>query len=276
MKDIYFLGGLPRSGNTLLAALLNQHPDIYCSPLSPLLQAIGSMEDVRNSEEAKIVDFESNISNGIKAYVSEFYKDCNKPVVIDRYKGWGTKQSIFLLYKYVTDKPKVIFTVRDIPSILSSFINILGQEPTTYVDAALRASSILPYGIQSQDDLRCEWLMNNQIQVAMVALTELLKIGIPVLLIEYDDLIENPQQQLNNVYKFLSLPKYQNNLTDINKIEIENLSIVNLPEDLHTVRKQISKTSLSPSSNLSKFILDKYSGLEFWRVLKPQEKVTND
>ena len=265
MKDIYFLGGLPRSGNTLLSALLNQHPNIYCSPLSPLLQAIDSMENINNLEEAQIVNFDSNVSNAIRAYVSGFYSEVDKPVVIDRCKGWGTKQSIFLSYKYITNKPKVIFTVRDIPSILSSFINILGTEPTSYVDNALRVSKVSAYGSQVQNDLRCEWLMSNQIQASLVSLTELLQIGIPVLLIEYDNLVSNPQGELDKVYKFLDLPEYKNNLIDIKKIEIENLSIVNLPDKLHTVRKQISKTSLIPKDNLPKLILDKYLGLEFWR-----------
>lgn len=265
LKDIYFLGGLPRSGNTLLSALLNQHPDIYSSPLSPLLQAIDSMENIKNSEEAQIVDFDSSITSAIKGYVNGFYSDCSKPVVIDRCKGWGTKQSMFLSYKYITDKPKVIFTVRDIPSILSSFINILGTEPTSYVDDALRVLKVYAYGNQSQNDLRCEWLMNNQIQASMVALTELLQIGVPVLLIEYDDLVDNPQGELNKIYKFLNLPQYKNNLTDIKKVETENLNIAHLPDELHTVRKQISKTSLTPKDNLPKSILDKYSGLEFWR-----------
>ena len=36
MKTYHLLAGLPRSGNTLLSAILNQNPDIYSSPLSPI------------------------------------------------------------------------------------------------------------------------------------------------------------------------------------------------------------------------------------------------
>ena len=35
---IFFLSGLPRSGNTLLASLLNQNPDIACTPNSIVLE----------------------------------------------------------------------------------------------------------------------------------------------------------------------------------------------------------------------------------------------
>ncbi len=44
MKTLYFLGGLPRSGSTLLGSLLNQHPDIYVSPTSPLGDVVTDIE----------------------------------------------------------------------------------------------------------------------------------------------------------------------------------------------------------------------------------------
>jgi sulfotransferase len=37
MKQFYFLSGLPRSGSTVLAAILNQHPDMHTSSTSGLL-----------------------------------------------------------------------------------------------------------------------------------------------------------------------------------------------------------------------------------------------
>ena len=36
-KTYYFMGGLPRTGITLLSALLNQNPDIYVGTTSPIL-----------------------------------------------------------------------------------------------------------------------------------------------------------------------------------------------------------------------------------------------
>ena len=37
MKTYFFLSGLPRSGSTLLSSILNQNPDIYCSPEQSLI-----------------------------------------------------------------------------------------------------------------------------------------------------------------------------------------------------------------------------------------------
>ena len=40
MKKLYFLSGLPRSGSTVLAGILNQHPDVHASSTSGLLDML--------------------------------------------------------------------------------------------------------------------------------------------------------------------------------------------------------------------------------------------
>ena len=36
-KQFYFMAGLPRSGSTMLSAILNQNSKIYSGPSSPIL-----------------------------------------------------------------------------------------------------------------------------------------------------------------------------------------------------------------------------------------------
>lgn len=266
MRDIYFLGGLPRSGNTLLSALLNQNPDIYVSPLSPLLDNVQGIEKTLNVHEASLsFDFESKTVAGLKHYVQGFYSDIKKPIVIDRNKRWGNKESIFTAIKYFTKTPKIIYTVRDIPSILTSFISLVNDTENNFIDKSLREMAIKPYGKQTQNDLRCDWLFNGQISTGLVTLTELLQIQIPVCLVEYDDLVANPQKELNDIYDFLELPHFINNVDNVEKYEKENLTNAGLPDSLHDVRKKVEKISLDPKSVLSPKTLQKYSDLEFWR-----------
>jgi hypothetical protein len=40
---MYFLSGLPRSGSTVLAALLNQRNDIHVTPTSGLIDIFGAV-----------------------------------------------------------------------------------------------------------------------------------------------------------------------------------------------------------------------------------------
>ena len=80
-KTYHFLSGLPRSGNTLLSAILNQNPDIYSSPLSPVS---GFMWDYRSSYQVEQIN--RNKENRLRAdkvlnsFIENFYNDIKKKV----------------------------------------------------------------------------------------------------------------------------------------------------------------------------------------------------
>lgn len=266
MKNLYFLGGLPRSGNTLLSSILNQNPNIFVSPSSPILNTLFTIDNLlKTSEETQVVDFEKNMQMGLKNFVNGFYSEIKKPIVIDRCKIWGNKESIYMLYKYIDNNPKIIFTVRDISDIIASFLNLIKDDDNNFIDNILFQINSRSYGNQTQDELRADWLMTNQIQNTMIALTDLIQLGIPVCIIEYKNLIESPQKELDKIYRFLEIDRYQHDFDNIVKIEEEDLGKIGLPEDLHSVNKNINKNPKSQDYALDESIIKKYSNLEFWR-----------
>jgi len=262
---IYFLGGLPRSGNTLLSSILNQNPSVYSSPISPLLNNLVSLKAQSSLENNLVADFSTNSEQAIKTYVNGFYQNCDKPIILDRNKGWGSKESMMFAYQFMPNQPKIVFTVRDIPSILTSFISLVGDEPVSYLDNEIRQYGIRPYGKQNQDDLRCDLLMNGQIGSCLATLDEALKIQSPLHLVEYDDLVSKPQETLDGIYDFLEIDKWTHDFENVKKLEIETLESAGLPSNLHDVRPQVNKKSLNPKEVLSELTLHKYSQLEFWR-----------
>ena len=64
-KTYHFLAGLPRSGNTLLSAILNQNPDIYSTPLSPLPTFMWDFANSANNSE----QVNRNVENKIKTEI---------------------------------------------------------------------------------------------------------------------------------------------------------------------------------------------------------------
>ena len=51
MKDYYFISGLPRSGSTLLSAILKQNSEFYADIGSPLLRIVeNTIEFISGSE----------------------------------------------------------------------------------------------------------------------------------------------------------------------------------------------------------------------------------
>jgi hypothetical protein len=83
-------------------------------------------------------------------------------------------------------------------------------------------------------------------------------------IVEYNDLISKPEETMYGIYKFLELPNYKHDFSDIQKIESDNDAVLGLPKDLHCIRKSLSR-SLTSIDVLSDYIKHKYSNMEFWR-----------
>jgi sulfotransferase len=265
-KNYHFLAGLPRSGNTLLSALLNQNPDIYSTPLSPLPTFM--WEFAKTSENMEQVN--RNVENKIKteiflsSFFDNYYKEIEKPVVIDRDKMWGTPANLELVKKYVTPNPKIIFTVRDILEIIASFIKMNPE----YLKNDIQNKGYFMSNYRSTKDTICEHLMspNSEIDKGFLSLASAFypeNKGI-FHIVEYNDLISNPHETMNQIYDFLEMPHFEHNFKKIEKQEQDNDEAVGLPKDLHNVRKSLSQSSTNLDV-LSDYIRHKYSNMEFWR-----------
>lgn len=264
---IYFLGGLPRSGNTLLSSILNQNPIIHSSQSSPLIPSIMELHHKRYNEGLSISgDFELNFVNGIKEFVNGFYSNINKPVIIDRNKEWGRIDTIELAKLYISKNPKIIFSVRNILEILSSFINILG-DGHSYIDQMANDFGFKKYGKLTQNDIRCDFLMSPSGHVfrCLDALSQALNSGYNIHLVDYDKLISSPVSTMSDIHSFLEIDSYEYNFNNIKKIEVDKDSLAGLPENMHYVRPKLEKTSMPYQNTLSDYVIGKYSNLEFWK-----------
>jgi sulfotransferase len=265
-KKIHFLSGLPRTGNTLLSALLNQNPVIYSSPLSPLstlmwdyVKSCNFTDTINRNKEN-----EDRALRVLSSFHNNFYEDINKPIIIDREKDWGTPGNLSLIKQYVTPTPKIIFTVRNILEIVASFVKM----DSNYLKNKVIDSNNYINNYRTQKDIIAENLMapNGDIDKALLSLSSaFLKENEGIFhIVEYNDLISEPEKTMDGIYTFLEMPKYEHNFRKIEKIEKDNNEILGLPKDLHEIRKSLSKSSTS-TDILSDYIRHKYSNMEFWR-----------
>jgi sulfotransferase len=264
-KTYHFLAGLPRSGNTLLSAILNQNQDIYSTPLSPvsgLMWAYRNSYDIESINRNKENKLRSEIL--LSSFMDNFYKDVEKPIVIDREKMWGTPANLDLIKEYITPTPKIIFTVRDVLDIISSFVKM----DSDYLKANTINSNYFSNNYRSPKDAIAEYLMapNGDIDKALLSLSSAFYPENKGMfhIVEYNDLVSKPEETMSGIYKFLELPEYQHNFEKIEKVETDNDEAAGLPKNLHDVRKSISKSTTS-SDILSDYIKHKYSNMEFWR-----------
>lgn len=265
-KTYHFLAGLPRSGNTLLSAILNQNPDIYSTPLSPLPNLMWSYIDSCNSMEhiSRNQENETRAKELLSSFFDTFYKGINKPVIIDREKDWGTPANLDLIKRFVTPTPKIIITVRDILEIIASFLAM----DADYLKNDTANSGAFINNYRSPKDSIAEFLMkpNGDIDKALLGLSSAFypeNKGI-FHIVEYNDLILKPEETMSGIYKFLELPDYKHNFKKIEKVESDDDAKLGLPSNLHDIRKSLSNSKTSIDI-LSDHIKHKYSNMEFWR-----------
>ena len=99
-KQYFFLNGVPRAGNTLLATILNQNPDMQVSANSlgtgGLLHQAHSLT---SSELFKNFPDNKSLDNVLENIIPNYYKDWNCKYIIDRSQV-GIQDILLLLKKY--------------------------------------------------------------------------------------------------------------------------------------------------------------------------------
>lgn len=264
MKQFYFMSGLPRSGSTLLTALLNQNPNIHASTNSPLLDTIHYTEEylLKNSEQYKANPKPECAHKVLSSISYNYYFNTPENIIVDKSRGWVNQ--IEHIKDYITKEPKIICPVRDIHDIISSFLYLIQKSSTTsFIDKGL-----IERNIPITNDNRADYLMSSEGSIGLCyhALSEAYRKGNDkyLLLVDYDDLIKNPQQQLNRIYEFLEIPKFAHNFDSVKTKEDEDDSVYQL-ENMHTVRDKVEKIHRDNTKFLSKYILNKYKNMEFWK-----------
>lgn len=256
-KTHYFISGLPRSGSTLLSAILRQNPDFYAdisSPVSGMLSSmIGHLSATENSPN---IDAAQRTAV-LKGIVEGYYSSIDRPVIFDSSRGWTQHTS---LLKTLYPETKIICCVRDIVWILDSFEKHANANPL-YMNQLIDEEAV--HCVTT----RADWLMDVQKGGTVIKPWYWLKEGLlanpdMILLVEYDQLTRYPEQTMQRVYDFVGEPVYKH---DFDCVEYSNEPFdlgISAP-GLHTVMKKVvhePRPTVLPEETVKK-----YSGLEFWR-----------
>lgn len=242
MKKLFFMGGLQRSGSTLLGSLLSQNPDLYCSPTSPILDFLVSSDTcLNNLSNMYTYDIEEVRKSIFGSTFKNFYKHVKKPIVIDKHRGWSS--NINTLKKFVLPNPKVIVTYRPIAEVITSFIKLADKDPENMIDASLRSANI---EINNQNRAKYVW------EEWTYEMYDILRYGLNnhrenIYVIHYKKLVDNPQKELYNIYDFLELERYEEHYFEniINTLSEQKDEIWGF-KGLHDIRSSINNESNDP------------------------------
>jgi sulfotransferase len=254
MKKIYFLSGMQRSGSTLLACLLNQHPEIYATPTSPMLDIISSCRKTLDEVyEQYTFNYEEKNKSLVNGILSSFHENIDEPIIVDKHRGW------IVATKLIKDfySPKIVCTNRSVPEVISSFIKLIENNKSTNntVDKALRNSG-LPISINNRADYIFNYFIDSPRKAIIDGLSEYRNL---IHIVEYNDIVNNPQDTMNNIYQFLEIEKYNHNFNNINNTCKEEKDLSWGIENLHAIRNKLQKISTPPEEVLGRELTEYYS-----------------
>jgi sulfotransferase len=260
--NIIMLSGLPRSGSTVLASMLNQSPEIEVTKTSPLLDVMCLVEEQWGNLTASDTDYKQpTIRNEVlKGILQSGHAHRSKPVIVDKHRLWPRK---YELMNSIGCR-KIICTVRDITEIVASFLILIekNSHKVTYIDEDL-ISNNLPINTKNRANLLLNKYINHPYTSFRVGYQSK---KLDMLILSYNDIVDFPQETVNKVCEFVGTESYQVNTQDLQPMN-ENDAAHGGLEGLHHIRPQLKRVSKSAieilGHDLHKQITD--MKLEFWK-----------
>jgi len=218
-KQYIFLAGLPRSGSTLLASILNQNPEIFVSSSSPVCDALYHTHQMWYSRQALQANPNPTaVQNVVQSLIPAFYADRTEPIIIDKAFTWGTPDNLAVLINALGYIPKFIVMDRDIGEILASFQRLVDNSPNFNID--LQTTTIDPCVMSQQN------LLSQIPQQCFIA--------------SYERLCNDTTNLLKEFYNFIGQPNFQHDLSHIVNTCTDDDSVWGLT-DMHKIMPTIRK-----------------------------------
>ena len=244
MKKYFFLNSLPRSSNTLLGTIINQNPQVSITANTILTDVIYQLHLLKNTEIYQNFPDEKSYNNIIKNVFNNYYKDYQSKFIITR-GPWGTPFNLKSL-KSIIKKPKFIILYRPVLECLASFIRI--EKPLDI-------------------ELKCHQLMdsNGMIGKNLWSIKNTIESKEDYIIVNYSDLVNNPKNQINKIYKFLNIDTFKHKFENFNQFTANEIQYNDdvLTAELHKIKTdKIEMDEIKIEDYLPSNIIKEYSDLD--------------
>ncbi len=258
-QGFHVISGLPRSGSTLLAAVLRQNPGVHAGMSSPLLSLVQAM--LRGmSQENEGAPFLDDVKREavLRGVVAGYYADLGPGVTaVDTNRGWCAKLPLLArLYPGA----KVVACVRDVSWIMDS------------VERVVRANPLEPSGLFKFDPGGTVYsrvgalaASDGLVGFALDALREACfspEAAGRLMLLTYETLVADPARTLEAVYAFLGLPAFAHDFETISYDADAFDRRLGTP-GLHRVAPRVA--ALARATLLPPALFARFAGDSFWR-----------
>lgn len=231
---LIFIGGVPRSGTTLMRAILDAHPDIRCGEETRILPRIMTMrydfasehEQTRLSSAGVSKDL---IDRAIRAFILEIVRKHGEPA-----QNLCNKDPLMLMYlsylREIFPKSKYILMIRDgratVNSIITRKVTISGFNLNSYRDCLVRWNELIEVMYEQCMQVGANWCM-------------------PVY---YEQLVLHPEKVMREVLQFLNV-KWNGAVLNHEKFIGDQISISSSERSSDQIIKPINLEALTSWAN---------------------------
>ena len=257
-QKFHFISGLPRSGSTLLAALLRQNPRFHAAMTSPVGGLVERMLEAmsEDNEFSVFISPEQKRALILSIFSAYYHPQADQEIIFDTNRLWCSKLPLIL---ELFPEAKVICCVRNIAWIMDS-IELLIRRNTfdisrLFNNPAERATVYSRTEALSQGS-RLVGYAYNALKEAFYS-----EQSGSLLLVDYDLLTKGPAKTMSLIYQFLGEEIFEHDFENVEYQEPEFDHRLKT-KGLHQVRSQVEfkpRTTILPPD-----LFERFNSLSFW------------
>lgn len=256
MPKFHFISGLPRSGSTLLSAILGQNPRFQASMSGPVAGLLGTLlENLSGKNEFSVFIDDHQRRRIAESVFNSFYADCEAEVVFDTNRSWCARMP---LLNQLHPQSKVIACVRHMPWVVDSIERLVQKN-------VFQPSSIFGYLAGGTVYSRAEGVAkaDGMVGYAFNALKEAYFGDYApgrLMLLQYETLVSDPQKAIAAVYQFIGEVPFAHDFEHIEFDASEFDRKAGTP-GLHHVRPQVAhqeRTTVLPPDIFNRYVNDAF------------------
>jgi sulfotransferase len=257
MPQFHFISGLPRSGSTLLSAILRQNPRFEAGMSGPVAGLVGTMlAEMSGRNEFSVFIDDDKRRRVLAGVVANYYADRTEDVVFDTSRAWCARMNVVA---ELFPESKVIACVRHMPWVIDSIERLIQKN-------VFQPSSIFGYTAGGTVYTRADGVAkgDGMVGYAYNALKEAFfgPHASRLMLVQYETLVSEPGKALKAIYDFIGEPAFEHDFQNI-EYDAEAFDKKAGTPGLHTVRPKVGaeerKTVLPPD------VFKRFENDAFWR-----------
>ena len=255
-KQLLFLVAQPRSGNTLFASIINQNPEIVCTPNSITLEIMKDLFLLKNTDVFLNYPDHKSLDNVLDSVFDTYYKDWPQRIIIDRGPVM-TPGNFQLMQKHYKRPFKCIVLLRDLMDVLASYMQWYTENSDSFVNR---------YNLKN-DEEKLMMVMNKDGAVAkdLEAIKNAFNYPDICHFVKYDDLVSQPEQEFRRIYKFIGEPYYNHKFENLKQVEVNGMGYDDkiVGKNMHKIKTVVRKKYNPYIEKIPERIRQKYGHIRF-------------